>query len=57
MDPDSVSVGIHFYSCALCTHLTAKYSENVFNANICTKMCKICKRCALMARMVYVAFV
>ena len=27
----------HFYSCDLCTHFTAKYSENVFYANIFRK--------------------
>ena len=29
--------GYLFYSCALCTHFTAKYSYNVFCASICTK--------------------
>ena len=36
----SVSVcvsGYLFYSCALCTRFTAKYTENAFYANICTK--------------------
>ena len=28
-----LSVINHFYSCALCTHFTAKYSKNVFSAN------------------------
>ena len=29
--------GNHYCSSALCTHFTAKYSENVICANICTK--------------------
>ena len=38
----SVSLGLsHFYYCALYTHFTAKYSENVFYANICTKNVRI----------------
>ena len=36
-----VSVSNHFYSCSLCTHFTAEYSENVFCANICTKNVQI----------------
>ena len=54
--------GIHFYSCALCTHFTVKYSENVFYANICTKnvqtpmlTVQVVRRCISMVRMVYVA--
>ena len=53
--------GNHFYSCALCTHFTAKYSENVFYANICTKnvqtpvlTVQVVRRCVFMVRMVYV---
>ena len=53
-----------FYSCALCTHFTAKYSDNVFYANICTKnvqtpmlTVQVVRRCVFMVRMVYVAVV
>ena len=60
----SVCLGNHFYSCALCTHLTAKYSENVFYANICTKnvqtpmlTVQVVRRCVFMVRIVYVAVV
>ena len=56
--------GNHFYSCALCTHFTAKYSENVFCANICTKnvqtpmlTAQVVRRCVFMVRMLYVAVV
>ena len=44
-----VSVSIHFYSCGLCTHFTAKYSGSVFYANICTK------KVHLMAKMLFYA--
>ena len=47
-----------------CTHFTAKYSENVFYANICTKnvqtpmlTVQVVRRCVFMVRMVYVAVV
>jgi hypothetical protein len=60
----SVSVCGLFYSCALCTHFTAKYSENVFYANICIKKVQspvltvqVVRRCVFMVRMVYVAVV
>ena len=56
--------GNHFYSCALCTHFTAKYSDNVSYTNICTKnvqtpmlTVQVVRRCVFMVRMVYVAVV
>ena len=59
-----VFVSNYFYSCALCFHFSAKYSEDVFYANICTKNAQnpmltvqVVRRCVFMARMVYVAVV
>ena len=53
-----------FYSCALCTHFTVKYSENEFYASICTKnvqttvlTVQVVRRCVFMVRMVHVAVV
>ena len=55
---------VDFYSCALCTHFTAKYSINVFYANICTKnvqtpmlTVQVVRRCVFMVRMMNVAVV
>jgi len=60
----SVCLSNHFYSCALCTHFTAKISENVFYANICTKnvqtpmlTVQVVRRCVFMVRMMNVAVV
>ena len=57
-------LGNPFYSSALCTHFTVKYSENIFNASICTKnvqtpvlTVQVVHRCVFMVRMVYVAVV
>jgi len=63
--PGDVSVsGNHFYSCSLCIHFTAKYSENAFYANICTKnvqtpmlTVQVVRRCVFMVRMMNVAVV
>ena len=59
-----MSVWVTIFTAVLsyCTHFTAKYSENVFYASICTKnvqtpvlTVQVVRRCVFMVRMVYVA--